>query len=156
MRARINAAPIGTPIFAAGDAGLLLRYNTSSWSTLSGGGTIALQQQAPTRETADQVVEARLAATGGDANDTIYAFDAARDYDPGPGLSRITAPVLAINSADDERNPDETGVTRRALATIKNARLYLIPASTQTRGHGTTGMAKFWKQAFADWLKNLP
>ncbi len=120
------------------------------------GGTLALQQQAPTRAAADRMVEARLAARGGDANDTIYAFDAARDYDPAPGLSRITASVLAINSADDERNPDETGATRRALASMKKAKLYLIPAGTDTRGHGTTGMAKFWKQPFADWLKTLP
>jgi len=133
-----------------------LRIANAFFGLATSGGTLAIQQQAPTRAAADRIVESRLAATGGDANDTIYAFDAARDYDPAPGLSRITVPVLAINSADDERNPDETGVTRRALAGMKNAKLYLIPASTQTRGHGTTGMATFWKQAFADWMKALP
>lgn len=133
-----------------------LRIANAFFGLATSGGTLAIQDQAPTRAAADRIVEARLATTGGDANDTIYAFDAARDYDPAPGLARITVPVLAINSADDERNPDETGVTRRALASMKNAKLHLIPASTQTRGHGTTGMAKFWKQAFADWLNTVP
>jgi homoserine O-acetyltransferase/O-succinyltransferase len=28
---------------------------------------------------------------------------------------------------------------------VKNARLYLIPASVETRGHGTVQMAKFYE-----------
>ncbi len=133
-----------------------LRIANAFFGLATSGGTLALQDQAPTRAAADKIVEARLTASRGDANDTIYAEDSARDYDPAPGLPRVTIPVLAINSADDERNPDETGVTRRALAGMKNAKLYLIPASTETRGHGTTGLAKFWKQALAAWLKTLP
>jgi len=35
--------------------------------------------------------------------------DASRDYDPSSALDRITAPVLAINSADDFINPPELG-----------------------------------------------
>jgi len=35
--------------------------------------------------------------------------------------------VLAINAADDERNPPETGVTEAALKRVKHGRLYLIP-----------------------------
>ncbi len=119
------------------------------------GGTRAWAAQAPTREAADKIVEQRLGGPDdGDANDAIYAFDSARDYDPDP--ARIQAPVLAINSADDERNPPETGITERALAHMKKARLYLIPAGTDTRGHGTTGMAKFWVQPFTQWLATLP
>ena len=79
-----------------------------------------------------------------------------RDYDPGPGLERIRAPVLAINSADDERNPPETGITERALKRVKNARLYLIPASQETSGHGTTGNAKFYKQQLQELLDTAP
>jgi homoserine O-acetyltransferase len=121
------------------------------------GGTQAWAKLAPTREAADRIVEQRLAARDdGDANDAIYQLDSARDYDPAPGLERITASVLAINSADDERNPAETGITERELKRVKNARLYLIPASPDTRGHGTTGMAKLWKQVLADWLEALP
>jgi homoserine O-acetyltransferase len=39
---------------------------------------------------------------------------------------------------------------------VKNGRLYLIPASEDTRGHGTAGLAKFYKQQFSDFLQTLP
>jgi homoserine O-acetyltransferase len=80
-----------------------------------------------------------------DANDLIYAYDAARDYDPAPHLEKIKARVLAINSADDERNPPELGIMDREIKRVKNGRFYLVPASTESRGHGTTSNAKFWK-----------
>ena len=52
----------------------------------------------------------RLAAPfTADANDLLYQWDASRDYNASPGLERIKAALLAINSADDERNPPETG-----------------------------------------------
>jgi homoserine O-acetyltransferase len=71
-------------------------------------------------------------------------------------LNRITATLLAINSADDERNPPELGVMERALKPIPNARLLLIPASDQTAGHGTTGQAKWWKEELRSLLKTAP
>jgi homoserine O-acetyltransferase len=71
-------------------------------------------------------------------------------------LEKIRAAVLAINSADDERNPPETGIMDRELKRIKNARLFLIPASEDTRGHLTTGFAKFWKNEVADFLATVP
>ena len=91
-----------------------------------------------------------------DANDFLYQWDASRDYDPGPGLERIRAPVLVVNSADDERNPPETGILERELARLKNARLHLIPASEDTAGHGTVGIAKFWKRELQSFLQELP
>ncbi|HJZ31517.1 MAG TPA: alpha/beta fold hydrolase [Hyphomicrobiaceae bacterium] len=110
------------------------------------GGTLGWQKRAPTRERADELLAQRLAAPfKADANDYLYQWDASRDYDASPGLERISAAVLAINSADDERNPPETGLMERALKRVANGRLYLIPASEETLGHGTTGMAKFWK-----------
>ena len=33
----------------------------------------------------------------------------------------------------------------RELKRVKNGRLFLIPACDQTRGHGTVGVARFWK-----------
>jgi homoserine O-acetyltransferase/O-succinyltransferase len=33
----------------------------------------------------------------------------------------------------------------REIKRVKNGRFYLVPASAETRGHGTTGNAKFWK-----------
>jgi len=121
------------------------------------GGTLALQKAAPTREAADRLVDERLAAAfTADANDFLYQWDASRDYDPGPGLERIRAPVLVVNSADDERDPPETGIMERQLARVKNARLHLIPASEDTAGHGTAGFAKFWKRELQSFLDELP
>jgi homoserine O-acetyltransferase len=96
------------------------------------------------------------APTAADANDTIYQFEASRDYDPSPKLARITAPVLAINSADDERNPKETGLLEKGIAQVKQGQVFLIPASDDTRGHGTTGAAKFWKDRLAAFLMGRP
>jgi homoserine O-acetyltransferase len=121
------------------------------------GGTLALQKMAPTREAADKLLDQRLAAlTKADANDYLYQWESSGDYDPSPGLGRIKAAVLVINAADDERNPPETGLTEAALKQIKTARLLLIPASEETRGHGTTGMAKFYKQPLAELLQTTP
>ncbi|HUA53078.1 MAG TPA: alpha/beta fold hydrolase [Candidatus Sulfotelmatobacter sp.] len=127
------------------------------YGVATSGGTLAYQALAPTRAAADKMLDARLAAPfPADANDTLYQWDASRDYDPSPGLERIEAAVLAINSADDERNPPETGVMARAMQRVKHGALYLIPASTETRGHGTTAMARFWKQQLARFLETTP
>jgi homoserine O-acetyltransferase len=121
------------------------------------GGTLNLQRVAPTRAAADRLVDQRLAAPAPrDANDFIWQWEASRDYDPEPRLDRIRARVLAINAADDERNPPETGITERAIARIPNARLLLIPASAETLGHGTTGQARFWREELARFLATLP
>jgi homoserine O-acetyltransferase len=123
----------------------------------SAGGTLAYQKIAPTRDAADKLLDGRLAAPfTADANDTLYAWDASRDYNPSPGLPNIQAQVLAINSADDERNPPETGIMERELKRIKSARLLLVPASEDTRGHLTVGFAKFWKQQLAQVLEETP
>ncbi len=121
------------------------------------GGTLAYQSMAPTGEKADKLVDERLAAPlAADANDFIWQWQSSRGYNPAPELERIRAPVLAINAADDERNPPETGVMVEALKRVKDARLLLIPASTATRGHGTTGNASFYSTALDDFLKALP
>jgi len=127
------------------------------YTIATNGGNIALQKIAPTREAADKYVDQRLQAPFvRDANDYIWAWESSAEYDPTPGLEKITAPVLLINSADDERNPPETGITEAALKKVKNARLLLIPASEETRGHGTTAMAKFYKKELAEFLESVP
>ena len=134
-----------------------LRYAAVFLATATSGGTLAYQALAPTTAKADALVDARLAAPfTADANDWLYQWDASRDYDPGEKLDRIDAAVLAINSADDERNPAETGVMQRAMQRVKNGRIYLIPASAETRGHGTTSMARFWTQQLAALLQGVP
>ncbi len=121
------------------------------------GGTLAYQRLAPTREAADKLLDERLAvAFPGDANDTLYQWASSGDYDPSPELERIQAAVLAINSADDERNPPETGIMQRQLKRIKNAQLFLIPTSEDTRGHVTATFAKFWKWQVQELLRTAP
>jgi homoserine O-acetyltransferase len=121
------------------------------------GGTLAYQQMAPTREAADKLLDERLkAAFSADANDFLYQWDSSRDYNPAPMLDKLKAPLLAINSADDERNPPETGIMERELKRLPNAKLLLIAASADTRGHGTTGLAKFWGKEVAAWLATVP
>ena len=121
------------------------------------GGSQAYQKAARTRAAADKLLDERLAAPfTADANDYLYQWESSGDYNPAPGLERIQGALLAINSADDERNPPELGTMERELRRVKGARLYLIPGSEDTRGHGTTGMAKFWKQQLAELLQTAP
>jgi homoserine O-acetyltransferase len=135
----------------------MMKYAINAYQTASGGGTLGYQSLAPTTAQADKMVDDRLAvAVTADANDFIYQWQASHDYDPSPGMERIEATLLAINAADDERNPPETGVTDAAIKRIKNGRLYLIPASSETRGHLTTGNAAFYKQQLQELLQNAP
>lgn len=127
------------------------------FGTATSGGTLAYQKQAPTRAAADKFIDERLAAPfEADANDYLYQWASSGDYNPAPLLGRIKVPLLAINSADDERNPPETGVMAAAMQHVANGKLYLIPANSETRGHGTTGMAKFWAPQLQTFLASLP
>ena len=121
------------------------------------GGTLAYQKLAPTRAAADKLLDQRLAGPFPfDANDFLYQWDSSRDYNPAPKLEQIKAALLAINSADDERNPPETGLMEQALKRVPNGKLYLIPASPDTAGHGTTAMAKFYKAQLEELLRTAP
>jgi homoserine O-acetyltransferase len=134
-----------------------LRLAYVFFGVATSGGTLAYQNLAPTRQSADKLVDERLAAPfTADANDFIYQWGSSADYDPSANLERIEAALLAINAADDERNPPETGITERAMLRVKNGHLYLIPASQETRGHGTTGLAKFFARPLREFLDSAP
>jgi len=121
------------------------------------GGSQALYKAAPTREKADALLDSRLKAPfTADPDDVLYQWDSSRDYNPSPGLERISATLLAINSADDERNPPETGVLDREIKRVKNGRVLLIPGSPDTAGHGTTASAKWWKKELEELLRTAP
>jgi homoserine O-acetyltransferase len=113
---------------------------------------------APTRDAADQwydaQIKSRLAST--DANDMLYQFNASRGYDPSPNLEKITAAVLAINSADDVVNPPELGLMEKLIPRVKRGKYILIPTSEQTRGHGTHSIPAIWGSHLAAFLKELP
>ena len=116
------------------------------------------QHDAPTRDAADSAITAWVdsRARTTDANDMLYAFDASRDYNPEPMLGRISAPLLAINSADDQVNPPELGLMERLMPRVQRGRYVLLPITPQTRGHGTHTIAAVWKTPFAAFLASLP
>ena len=134
-----------------------LQFASVFFAVGTNGGNQGLYKAAPTREKADQLLNQRLSAPfPGDANDHLFQWESSRDYNPSPGLDRIQAVLLAINSADDERNPPELGVLDREIKRVKNGRVLLIPASEQTMGHGTTAQARFWKKELAELLQTAP
>ena len=124
-------------------------------SMIAGSAPLQLQQQYPTGAAADKYVEDQLKAqiATADANDTAYRYDASRNYDPSPKLESITAPFLAINSADDFINPPELGMMEREITRVKHGRFVLIPISDQTRGHQTHSRPIVWKTYLAELLE---
>jgi homoserine O-acetyltransferase len=90
----------------------------------------------------------------GDANDTLYQVSASWDYDPGPALERIQAPLYAVNSADDLINPPELAILEREIKRVKHGKAVVIPLSKDTRGHGTHTIAALWKQYLTQLLKD--
>jgi homoserine O-acetyltransferase/O-succinyltransferase len=113
------------------------------------------QKEAPTLAEADAKIDkfvSEIVKTD-DANDVLYALEASRDYDPGPGLEKILAPLLAINSADDLINPPELGLLEREIKRVPHGRAIVIPFSDKTRGHGSHTIAALWKDDLAKLLK---
>jgi homoserine O-acetyltransferase len=114
------------------------------------------QKEAPTLKEADakidEFVSGRLKDM--DANDVLYALESSHDYDPGPGLEKIRAPLLAINFADDLINPPELGILEREIKRVKRGKAIVMPASDKTRGHGTHTLAAVWKHHLEELLKD--
>ena len=115
------------------------------------------QAQAPTRDSADAFIDRfmdqRMKST--DANDFLYQYEASRDYDPSVALEKIQAPLVAINSADDEVNPPELGIMERLMPRVKRGKYVLIPTSEKTRGHGTHSLPAIWKPHLIALLKQI-
>jgi homoserine O-acetyltransferase len=105
------------------------------------------QKEAPTLAKTDEVLDKFVAdiVKTDDANDVLYALEASRDYDPGPDLEKIRAPLLAINSADDLINPPELAILEREIKRVPRGRALVIPLSEKTRGHGSHTIAALWK-----------
>ena len=122
---------------------------------LMGSAPLVWHQQGATRDAADKFYEGRLKAgiASTDANNMLYYFDSSREYNPLPQLEKITAPLFAINSADDLINPPELGILEREIKRVKNGRFILLPITPQTRGHGTHTVASVWKDYLAELLK---
>jgi homoserine O-acetyltransferase len=114
------------------------------------------QKEAPTLAKTDEVLDKFVAdiTKGDDANDVLYALEASRDYDPGPNLEKIRAPLLAINSADDLINPPELGILEREIKRIPHGRAVVMPLTDKTRGHGSHTLATLWKDELVKLLKD--
>ena len=107
---------------------------------------LQMQKNAPTRQKADSLLGVMEKRYFGllDANDFIYQFDSSRDYNPAPHLTRIKAPLLAINSADDQVNPPELQLMEKEIGQVKHGRYILLPISDTTTGHGTHSNPIVW------------
>jgi homoserine O-acetyltransferase/O-succinyltransferase len=113
---------------------------------IMGSAPLRMQKEEPTRDTADAYLAARIAQglKTTDANDMLYYFDASRNYNPEPQLEKITAPLTAINSADDQINPPELKIIDKDIQRVKNGKYVLLPITDQTRGHGTHTWPAIW------------
>jgi len=122
---------------------------------IAGSAPLQMQKSLPTRGAADAYLAEMQAheMKSLDANDILYAVESSEDYDPSGDLSKITAPLIWINSADDFINPPELAIAKHEITKVKNGRFVLIPASSETHGHGTHTWAVFWQSYLADLLK---
>jgi len=122
---------------------------------IMGSAPLRMQKEEPTREQADAYLEdqisTRMKTT--DANDMLYYVDASRNYNPEPQLEKITAPLTAINSADDQINPPELKIIDRDILWVKNGKFVLLPITDQTRGHGTHTWPAIWGNYLAELLE---
>jgi len=114
------------------------------------------QEEAPTRAQADQVIDAFVSESlkTRDANDVLYAVEASRDYDPGPGLEKIAAPLVAVNFADDLINPPELGILEHEIKRVPRGQASVVPFSARTHGHGSHTYAALWKSYLEELLKS--
>ncbi|MES2148410.1 MAG: alpha/beta fold hydrolase [Pseudomonadota bacterium] len=112
-----------------------------------GSNPILRQSQTPSLAATDLALDAYVAAgvKSADATDLVYQLEASRDYDPGPELEKIAAPLVAVNSADDLINPPELGILEREIKRVRNASAVVLPLSPDTRGHGSHTIAALWK-----------
>jgi homoserine O-acetyltransferase/O-succinyltransferase len=123
---------------------------------LVGSNPVLRYHEAPTLARADEVIDAYVehGMKSDDANDMLYAVAASSDYDPGPGLETIAAPLLAVNSADDLINPPELGILEREIARVPHGRAVVIPFSDRTRGHGSHTYAVLYKEYLEELLRS--
>lgn len=120
-----------------------------------GSSPLQWQKEAPDRDSADKFLDSRIAQymKEDDANDLLYQIDSSYDYDPKANLGKIKAPLLAINSADDQINPPELGILEREIKNVAHGRAVIIPISDATHGHGTHTWAAVWKDQLVALLK---
>jgi homoserine O-acetyltransferase/O-succinyltransferase len=123
---------------------------------LVGSNPVLRYQEAPTLARADEVIDTYVehGMKTVDANDLLYAVAASYDYDPGPDLEKITAPLLAVNSADDLVNPPELGILEHEITRVPHGRAIIVPYSDRTHGHASHTYAVLYKAYLEELLKS--
>ena len=160
MRAMIMDSITRDPAYKNGDyteqphAGMVGAVNLLMMMTSS---PIGWHKSGPTRDAADTWYEDQLKSriAANDANDMLYQFNASRDYDPSAQLEKITAHLLAINSADDVVNPPELGIMEKLMPRVAHGRYILLPITDRTRGHGTHSLPAIWGTYLGEFMKEL-
>ena len=160
MRTMIMDSITRDPAYKNGDyteqphAGMVGAVNLLMMMTSS---PIGWHKSGPTRDAADKWYEDQLKSriAANDANDMLYQFNASRDYDPSAQLEKITAHLLAINSADDVVNPPELGIMEKLMPRVAHGRYVLLPTTDRTRGHGTHSLPAIWGAYLGEFLKEL-
>ena len=125
---------------------------------LMGSNSTLRLQQMPTLTVSDAVLDAAVdtAMQQDDANDTLYQIEASWDYDPGPDLDKIRAPLLALNWSDDLVTPPELGIMEREIERVPHGRAILIPFTAHSRGHESHLDAAAWKHHLLQLLDSAP
>jgi len=122
---------------------------------LVGSSPLYWQKIMPTRDAADayyeNYIKTRLPAY--DANDLLYQIDSSRDYDPQARLGSIRAPLLALNSEDDQINPPELHIAESLMRVVPRGKFVLLPISDLTRGHATHTLPAVWAGYLEEFLK---
>jgi homoserine O-acetyltransferase len=160
MRTMIMDSITRDPAYQNGDyteqphAGMVGAVNLLMMMTSS---PIGWHKSGPTRDAADKWYEDQLKSrvAANDANDMLYQFNSSRDYDPSAQLEKITAHLLAINSADDVVNPPELGIMEKLMPRVAHGRYILLPTTDRTRGHGTHSLPAIWGRYLADFMNEL-
>jgi homoserine O-acetyltransferase len=79
-------------------------------------GLVSFSSKYTTRDATDKFADALLLRVPAyDANDFLYAWNSSHLYDPEPGLGLISAPLTAVNTADDLMNPAELRILERTV-----------------------------------------
>jgi homoserine O-acetyltransferase len=125
---------------------------------LMGSNPLLRLQDMPTQAVSDAVLDTAVntAMQQDDANDMLYQVEASSDYDPGPGLDQIRAPLLALNWADDLINPPELGILEREIGRVPQGRAIVVPFAAHTRGHESHASAGAWKHHLLELLDRAP
>jgi len=114
----------------------------------------ALQSEIPDQQAAGKFLETTTQqAEHTDANDILYSIKSSFDYDPRPGLAKITTKLFALNFADDEFNPASLHVLEQTVPTLKQGRYIVQPGTPSSIGHYMMTRPDLWAGHVAEFMR---